>query len=262
MSRKLSNNDKRYLAASLCDVLDQSPKTRWAAWTDGSGCGRGKATGSGVILIWRPSLRTTEGAWMLKLGFAPGQYLAPKGSTNNTAELMAIRIALSVLRPTQPLVKINGSPEHPFVSYRNGDTEPFGKILVTSDSEWSIKSLEGVYRHVKKNRELRESCQAAMARWEKVKFNHVRGHRGHYQNEICDRLAKEARYLAAGQDTHVGFSRFDIHVLVGGEERVATLESPQLCLNNGNLKILAPKLGPKNSFSRSLGRTTKNGPDY
>jgi ribonuclease HI len=199
---------------------------------------------------------------MVKLGFAPGQYLAPKGSTNNTAELMAIRIALSVFRPTQPLVRINGSPAHPFISYRNSDTVPFGKILVTSDSEWSIKSLKGEYRHVKKNKELRESCQAAMARWEQVKFAHVRGHRGHYQNEICDRLAKEARYLAASNDTHVGFTRFDIHVLVEGEERVASLESPQLCLPNGNLKILAPKLGPKNSFSRSLARTTKNGRDF
>jgi len=262
MSKRLSGNDKRYLAASLVDVLEQSPNTRWAAWTDGSGCGRGRATGAGVILIWRPSLRTTEGTWMIKLGFAPGQYLAPKGSTNNTAELMAIRIALSVFRPTQPLVKISGNPAHPFLSHRNGDTAAFGKILICSDSEWSIKSLRGEYRHVKKNKELRESCQAAMRRWEQVKFSHVRGHRGHYQNEICDRLAKEARYLAANYNTHVGFTRFDIHVLVEKEEHKASLKNPQLCLPNGNLKILAPKLGPKSLFSRSLGRITKNGEDY
>lgn len=213
-------------------------------------------------MVWRPDLRTLDGTWMLKVGFAPGQYLAPKGATNNTAELMAIRIALSLVRPTQPLVRITGDPQHPFVSFRNGEAKPTGKILVCSDSEWSIKSLMGQYRHVKKNKELRESCQATMARWEKVKFQHVCGHRGHFQNEICDRLAKEARHSVIDQAEHVGFSRFDVHVLVDGEERVASLDQPQLCLPNGTLKILAPKPGPKSSFSRSLARTTSNGADY
>lgn len=199
---------------------------------------------------------------MLKIAFAPGQYLSPKGATNNTAELMAIRIALSVFRPTQPLVRITGQPRHPFVSFRHGETAPTGKIGVCSDSEWSIKSLTGQYRHVKKNRELRESCEATMARWEQVKFMHVRGHAGHYQNEICDRLAKEARYSVGQHEDHVGFARFDVHVLVDGEERIATLDKPNLCLPNGTAKIVAPKPGPRSLFSRSLARTTKNGADY
>lgn len=260
--KKLNKTDRRYIDTSIFEVLDGAPRTRWISWTDGSGTGRGGSTGSGAIVVWRPDLRTLEGAWMAKIAFAPGQYLSPKGSTNNTAELMAIRIALSVFRPTTPLVRINGDPRHPFVSFRHGQTKPHGKILVCSDSEWSIKSLTGQYSSVKKNRELRESCEATMRRWEKVKFQHVKGHAGHLQNEICDRLATEARYTVLDEAEHVGFARFDLHTIVEGEERVATLQKPQLCLPNGTAKILAPKPGPKSSFSRSLARTTSNGADY
>lgn len=252
----------RYLNASLMDVLNAAPNQEYMIWTDGSGSGRGQSTGSGAIAIWKPKRKHAEGAWMIKVGFAPGQLLAPQGSTNNTAELMAIRTGLALFRATTPLVKITGEFPNPFRHYRTKKITPEGMVTLWSDSEWCIKSIKGIYRRVTKNLELISSCQKAVARWEKVTFQHVRGHRGHYQNEICDRLAKEARAHAGPAKTYVGFIRFDIHTICDGEETVATLDSRELCLKNGTLKILAPNLGPKSSFFRSLARTTSTGGDF
>ncbi len=93
-------------------------------------------------------------------------------TTNNRMELLAVIVGLEAIK------------------------KPGWKVLVTSDSKyvvdavekgwlkgWVVKNFKG-----KKNRDLWERYLRASAPHQ-VKFNWVKGHAGHPENERCDQLA-------------------------------------------------------------------------
>lgn len=99
-----------------------------------------------------------------------GLYVPPnENNTNNRAELIAAISGLWALRSE----KI---------------TEP---VELYSDSEWMVKVMRGEYR-ASSNLDLIEKLRELSSKLN-ITWHHVKGHSGHEQNEICDRLANQAR---------------------------------------------------------------------
>jgi len=135
------------------------------AFTDGACSGNPGPGGYGAILRYGLSERTLSG------GFAD--------TTNNRMELLAAIVALESLK------------------------EPC-EVTVITDSQYVVNGIEkgwalkwkamGWMRNKKEraqNPDLWERLLRAMA-GHKVKFQWIRGHSGHDENERCDRMAVEA----------------------------------------------------------------------
>jgi ribonuclease HI len=131
-------------------------------YTDGAASGNPGPGGYGVVMEAGKHRRELWG------GF--------RRTTNNRMELLAVITALEALK------------------------KPGMEVLVVSDSKYVIDSVEQgwVFDWEKKNFAKKKNTDLwkrflAIYRQHKVKFQWIRGHNGHPQNELCDRLAVAAR---------------------------------------------------------------------
>jgi ribonuclease HI len=132
------------------------------AYTDGAASGNPGPGGYGVVL---ESGKHRKELWG---GF--------RHTTNNRMELLAVITALEELK------------------------RPGTRVTVVSDSKYVVDSVEKGWVMTwerqgfakKKNPDLWARFLAAYRRHH-VRFQWVRGHNGHPQNELCDRLAVAAR---------------------------------------------------------------------
>jgi ribonuclease HI len=122
-------------------------------WTDGSCKGNPGPSGVGVLIVLPNGSRR-------KIGIPLGE------STNNRAELHAVRIAL------EELAEYEQTP-----------------VTIYTDSQNVIGWLTGVFR-VKANVELVREIQERMRRWCLITFVKVLGHSGDFNNEVVDQLAQ------------------------------------------------------------------------
>lgn len=139
-------------------------------FTDGACSGNPGPGGFGVVLRYNDVEKEISG------GF--------KNTTNNRMEIMGAIAGLESLK------------------------EPC-EVTVTTDSQYLVNSIEkGWVRKWKSNGWMRNSKEKALNRdlWErllasldkhKVRFQWIRGHNGHSENERCDKLAVAA---ASGSD--------------------------------------------------------------
>ena len=131
-------------------------------FTDGSARGNPGPGGYGAILRYGPHEKE------LTQGF--------RRTTNNRMELLAVITALESLK------------------------KPGMEVLVVSDSKYVIDSVEQgwVFGWEKKDFAKKKNPDLwkrflVIYRQHHVKFQWIRGHNGHPQNELCDRLAVAAR---------------------------------------------------------------------
>ena len=131
-------------------------------YTDGAASGNPGPGGYGAVLEAGKHRREIWG------GF--------RRTTNNRMELLAVIVALEALK------------------------NPGMDVLVVSDSKYVIDSVEQgwVFDWEKKNFAKKKNPDLwkrflMIYRQHKVKFQWIRGHNGHPQNELCDRLAVAAR---------------------------------------------------------------------
>ena len=130
-------------------------------YTDGSAKGNPGPGGYGVVMELGDKRKEISEGFRL--------------TTNNRMELLAVIVGLEAIK------------------------KPGWQVLVTSDSKyvvdsvtkgwlagWAKKNFKG-----KKNRDLWERY-LLVAPKQDVKYNWVKGHAGHLQNERCDELAAEA----------------------------------------------------------------------
>lgn len=82
------------------------------------------------------------------------------------------------------------------------------KILVRTDSQYSIMTLRGIWQR-KKNADLFEIWEKRIKREKKldIYLEWVKGHNGDMWNEYCDQLCTEA----AGFDLNAEFSKYKQH---------------------------------------------------
>lgn len=130
------------------------------AWTDGCCKGNPGPGGAGVVLV------LPDGS-MERIGRPLG------ATTNNRAELLAVRIALEA------------------VAARGHES-----VTIYTDSQNVIGWVTGAFR-VKSNSDLVREIQDCARTFASVAFVKVRGHSGAANNEAADRLARQA---AAGED--------------------------------------------------------------
>ncbi len=135
---------------------------RVTIYTDGAASGNPGPGGYGAVLEAGKHHRELWG------GF--------RRTTNNRMELLAVIAALEALK------------------------QPGMEVLVVSDSKYVIDSVEKgwVFDWEKKNFAKKKNPDLwkrflAIYRQHRVKFQWIRGHNGHPQNELCDRLAVAAR---------------------------------------------------------------------
>ena len=132
------------------------------AYTDGAASGNPGPGGYGVVLEAGKHRRELWG------GF--------RRTTNNRMELLAVIAALEALK------------------------KPGMEVTVVSDSKYVVDSVEKgwVFDWEKKNFAKKKNPDLwkrflVIYRQHTVKFQWIRGHNGHPQNELCDRLAVAAR---------------------------------------------------------------------
>jgi len=156
------------------------------AYADGSALHNGMPyqQASGASLVVHKHRAVTRGKFL------------PKGS-NNQGELTAIRMAL------KDAIEIRGE----------SDT----KIIIVSDSEYAINSVEGRYKKAKKNIELIAGIQNELSiarRGGEVEIKWVRGHQGNPANELVDTVAA----VAVNTEKDVSRIEFDL----GDEDAAGT----------------------------------------
>jgi ribonuclease HI len=118
-------------------------------------------------------------------------------TTNNRMELMAVKQGLLFIRASDlPCIVTALEMGHCASAERMNQPK---KINVITDSayvvegatlwlqRWRQKDWMAVAHH-----DLWQSIGEAMDR-DQITFHHVRGHQGHAENEVCDRLAAKAR---------------------------------------------------------------------
>lgn len=132
-------------------------------YTDGSSLGNPGPGGYGIVLKWREKVKK------ISKGF--------KLTTNNRMELMAVIESLKSLSPHAKEMK----------------------IVVYTDSKYVVDAVTKgwVYGWQKKNFKDKKNPDLwrAFLRISKdfdLSFEWVKGHSGHEENEICDKLAKTA----------------------------------------------------------------------
>lgn len=132
-------------------------------FTDGSSLGNPGPGGYGIVMKYGAKQKQ----------FSEGYQL----TTNNRMELMAVIQALKMLN----------------------DVAKEKEVIIYSDSKYVIHAVEKkwVFGWVKKN--FKDKANADLWRMflkeyskYNIKFHWVKGHSGHTENEICDKLAKKA----------------------------------------------------------------------
>lgn len=129
------------------------PENAVCVYTDGASSGNPGPAGIGVLLKYGEREKEIS------------RYIGT--ATNNIAELEAIRTGLSQIRNRQLPVR------------------------VVTDSSYALGVLTLGWRP-QKNRELIRSIQELISTFSDIRFVKVRGHAGHRENEIADRLAVAA----------------------------------------------------------------------
>ncbi|MCB9168750.1 MAG: ribonuclease HI [Flavobacteriales bacterium] len=132
------------------------------AYTDGAASGNPGPGGYGVVLESGKHRRELWGGYRM--------------TTNNRMELLAVIVALEALK------------------------RPGMHVTVVSDSKYVVDAVEKGWLFEwerkgfakKKNQDLWERFLEAYRRHH-VRFEWIRGHNGHPQNELCDQLAVAAR---------------------------------------------------------------------
>lgn len=128
-------------------------------YTDGACQGNPGPAGAGAILMYGPYKRTI----CKGLGI----------STNNVAELVAVKIALEAI------------------------TDQSKKIRIFTDSKYVIGQLSQNWK-INKNKELVLELRELVDRFD-IQFNWVRGHSGDVHNEEADSLAVKGINLPEGE---------------------------------------------------------------
>jgi len=132
-------------------------------FTDGSSLGNPGPGGYGIVMKYGEKQKQVSAGYRL--------------TTNNRMELMAVIQALKMLN----------------------DVAKEKEIVIYSDSKYVIHAVEKkwVFGWVKKN--FKDKANADLWRiflreYSKynIKFHWIKGHSGHTENEICDKLAKKA----------------------------------------------------------------------
>jgi len=133
-------------------------------FTDGACRGNPGPGGWGALLRWRDREKTLSGA--------------ERQTTNNRMELYAAIAALETLnKPCR--VELTTDSQY----LRNGITEWM--------SNWKRRGWKTAAKKPVKNRDLWQRLDAAVQRHD-INWHWVRGHSGHHENELVDRLANEA----------------------------------------------------------------------
>ncbi|MDG1045773.1 MAG: ribonuclease HI [Bacteroidia bacterium] len=132
-------------------------------FTDGSSLGNPGPGGYGIVMKYGAKQKRSSEGYRL--------------TTNNRMELMAVIQALKMLN----------------------DVAKEKEVIIYSDSKYVIHAVEKkwVFGWVKKN--FKDKANADLWRMflkeyskYNIKFHWVKGHSGHTENEICDKLAKKA----------------------------------------------------------------------
>jgi len=98
-------------------------------------------------------------------------------TTNNRMELMAV---------INGLLKINNPQKHDVLVYSDSKyvTDTVNKQWI---NKWEAKNFDGV-----KNNDLWIQFNSIIKKFNDIKFNWIKGHNGHPENEKCDELAQAA----------------------------------------------------------------------
>jgi ribonuclease HI len=98
-------------------------------------------------------------------------------TTNNRMELMAV---------INGLLKINNPQKHDVLVYSDSKyvTDTVNKQWI---NKWEAKNFDGV-----KNNDLWIQFNSIRKKFNDIKFNWIKGHNGHPENEKCDELAQAA----------------------------------------------------------------------
>jgi ribonuclease HI len=132
------------------------------AYTDGAASGNPGPGGYGVVLEAGPHRKELWGGY--------------RRTTNNRMELLAAIVALESLKGTGHEVTIVSD----------------SKYVVDSVEKGWVFNWERTGFKKKKNPDLWQRF-LRIYRQHRVRFHWIRGHNGHPQNELCDRLAVAAR---------------------------------------------------------------------
>ena len=133
-------------------------------WTDGACLGNPGPGGWGALLRWNGHEKTLSGG--------------EANTTNNRMELMAAIQALEALKRPSAVVLTTDSQY-----VRKGMTEWM--------ANWKKNGWKTAAKKPVKNDDLWRRLDAAVARHQ-VRWEWVKGHSGHPENEMADQLASEA----------------------------------------------------------------------
>ncbi len=140
-------------------------------FTDGACSGNPGPGGWGAVLRWRGQERELFGG--------------EPASTNNRMELMAAIEALRVLKRSSSVVLTTDS-----VYVKNG--------ITTWVPNWKRRGWMTADKKPVKNRDLWEALDEQVSRHQ-VRWEWVKGHAGHPENERADELARRGVELARGR---------------------------------------------------------------
>ncbi len=152
-TKKSNAKDSSFSPMSQANESDDIPENTIKIYTDGASSGNPGPAGIGVFLIFKDKNKEIS------------KYIGH--STNNIAELTAIKVALEELKRCDLPVRIY------------------------SDSSYSIGLLTKNWKP-KKNQELVSDIKLLMKKFSNLNFIKVKGHSGIYENEIADQLATSA----------------------------------------------------------------------
>jgi len=123
-------------------------------YTDGACSMNPGPAGVGILMIYKQHERRIS------------KFLG--NATNNIAELTAIKIGLESIKDKDK------------------------SVVVYTDSQYAIGVLINSFWKIKKNIELITEIKDLLLKFKKVEFQWTRGHNGHSENEIVDKLAVQA----------------------------------------------------------------------
>ncbi len=152
-SNRTKTKDNSLSAKTLAKEEKDLPENTIKIYTDGASSGNPGPAGIGVFLIFKDKKKEIS------------KYIGH--STNNIAELTAIKVALEELKRCDLPVRIY------------------------SDSSYSIGLLTKNWKP-KKNQELVSDIKHLMSKFSDLGFIKVKGHSGIYENEVADKLATSA----------------------------------------------------------------------
>ena len=135
-----------------------------AIYTDGSCLGNPGPGGYGVVLKYKQHCKELSGGFRL--------------TTNNRMELLAAIVALETLKDS---CDVNLTTDSQYV--RQGITQ---WLVNWKRNNWRTAAKEPV-----KNKDLWQMLDEQAARHQ-VEWRWVKGHAGHYGNEVADQLANQA----------------------------------------------------------------------